>query len=256
MGLDLNYKVFGEGQPVIILHGLFGTLDNWQTLARQLAEEYMVFIIDQRNHGRSPHVDTIDYPSMAADLHAFMEANWLYDAYLVGHSMGGKTAMQFALEYGDMLSKLVVVDIGVSTYEPRHNHIIDAMTELPVATLGSRQEATDFLNARINSPGEVQFLLKNLARQKTGGYAWKMNLPVITANYAKILAGIESPSTFDGQTLFIKGGLSDHIRDNEWDAITSLFPAAQLEIIADANHWVHADKPDETLALLQNFFKS
>ena len=129
--LELNYKTFGQGAPIVILHGLFGTLDNWQTIARQLAETHAVFILDQRNHGRSPHAEPQDYPTLAEDLRHFMESHWMYDgAHIIGHSMGGKTAMQFALLHPDMVKKLVVVDIAPKAYEGTHYEIFEALQTL------------------------------------------------------------------------------------------------------------------------------
>ena len=149
--MELNYKEFGQGDPILILHGLFGTLDNWQTIAKQLATNYSVFIIDQRNHGRSPHMDELDYPLMAEDLYQFMETHWIYKAYIIGHSMGGKTAMQFALNYPDMVEKLVVVDIAPKTYEAGHQTIFEALFSLDLEKIESRKEADEVLQKKIDA---------------------------------------------------------------------------------------------------------
>ncbi len=138
--MDLNYKTFGSGEPVIILHGLFGMLDNWKTMAKRLAEHYTVYIVDQRNHGRSPHTDEINYPLMAEDLRLFMENNWLYHAHLIGHSMGGKTVMQFALDNPDMTDRLVVIDIAPKAYTSNHDAIFDALLSVDISSLGSRKK--------------------------------------------------------------------------------------------------------------------
>jgi pimeloyl-ACP methyl ester carboxylesterase len=251
--MELNFKEFGQGDPVIILHGLFGTLDNWQTIAKRMAENYTVYIVDQRNHGRSPHAEPFDYPTMAADLKEFMEANWIFNAHIIGHSMGGKTVMQFALENPDMVNKLVVADIAPVQYEPRHNHIFQALFDLDLANLNSRGEADNSLKNKITDWGERQFLLKNLTRKKEGGYRFKMNLPVIYKHYRDILAAIENLDNFDGSTLFIKGGLSQHIQEVHYEAIDSLFPNAAIKIIDNAGHWVHADAPDEFLNIVLDF---
>jgi pimeloyl-ACP methyl ester carboxylesterase len=260
--MQLNYKSFGQGDPVIILHGLFGTLDNWQTIARQLAEHYSVFILDQRNHGRSPHADVHDYPSMAEDLRAFMESQWMYNAHIIGHSMGGKTAMQFALEHPDMVKKLVVVDIAPKGYPERHNHIFDALFSLDLKNLESRQQAEAFLTERIPEASERLFLMKNLSRVSPqppeGGnsFEFKMNLPVIYKHYGDILAPIESDSTFDKPTLFIRGAQSKHILLPEDEPlIKSLFPDAAFATVENAGHWVHADQPAILTDLLLNFFR-
>ncbi|MEZ5041098.1 MAG: alpha/beta fold hydrolase [Saprospiraceae bacterium] len=252
--MQLNFKTFGEGHPLIILHGLFGTLDNWQTLAKQLSDSFMVYIIDQRNHGRSPHVDQIDYPSMANDLREFMEANWIYEAHLLGHSMGGKTAMQFAVDFPEMVNKLVVVDIAPKTYEAGHDAIFQALMSIDLSAIDNRTAAEEAFLQLITDKGITQFLLKNLSRNKeTGGYQWKMNLPVIYRDYPKIIAGLTSHDTFAGDTLFIRGGNSDYILDSDESEIKKYFPTAEIKTVAGAGHWVHAEAPGELLAMLRMF---
>ncbi len=253
--MTLNYKSFGEGYPIIILHGLFGTLDNWQTIAKKLAQKYSVYIIDQRNHGRSPHDDMFDYEVMADDLQAFMESHWMHEAHIIGHSMGGKTAMRFALNYPDLVNQLVVVDIAPKAYEGGHQTIFEALLSLDLTTISSRKEADELLKQKIEAFGVRQFLLKNLSRQKEGGFKWKMNLPIIYQNYAHILAAIASEDTFDNSTLFIKGGTSDYVKKEDMIQIKSLFPLAQLETVDKAGHWVHATAPDALLELVFNFLK-
>jgi pimeloyl-ACP methyl ester carboxylesterase len=252
--MELNYKTFGRGEPVVILHGLFGTLDNWQTIARQLAGNFSVYIIDQRNHGRSPHADVHDYPSMAEDLRHFMENHWMYRAHLIGHSMGGKTAMQFALEYPDMVNKLVVVDIAPRSYPEWHNHIFDALFSLKPEQFEDRKQAEEVLAKHIDDEGVRLFLLKNLSRKKSGGYELKMNLPVIRRHYADLLAGIDSEGhVFEKPTLFIRGARSQHILPGDEPLIRELFPNAIIKTVEDAGHWVHADQPEEMLKLLRDF---
>lgn len=252
--LELNYKQFGQGQPVIILHGLFGTLDNWQTFAKKLAENYMVFIVDQRNHGRSPHDDAFDYQTLAEDLREFMEAQWMYEATIIGHSMGGKTAMQFALNYPDMVEKLVVVDIGPQQYTGGHQNIFDALLAVDLPTLQNRKAAEAQLATRIDSQAVRQFLLKNLTINKESGqYEWKMNLPVIYKNYQDILTAITSDDTYNGDTLFIKGGKSDYLSPSDMTNIQTLFPNAALNIIPEAGHWIHAETPQEFGMMVREF---
>lgn len=251
--MELNYKSFGAGYPIIILHGLFGTLDNWQTIAKKLATDYSVYIIDQRNHGRSPHDDTFNYTAMADDLQAFMESQWIYEAHIIGHSMGGKTAMQFALNYPDMVNQLVVVDIAPKAYEGGHQAIFEALFSLDLSIIRNRKQADTALLAQIPDLGVRQFLLKNLTNDKKGGYKWKMNLPIIYQNYNQILAAIESEDTFDNQTLFIRGGQSNYIEDTDMAQIKSLFSAAELATVAGAGHWVHAAAPTQLLKLVTGF---
>ncbi|TAK43495.1 MAG: alpha/beta fold hydrolase [Saprospiraceae bacterium] len=250
--MELNYKEFGQGEPIIILHGLFGTLDNWQTIAKQLADEYSVFIIDQRNHGRSPHVDVHDYCHMVEDLREFMESHWIYNAHLIGHSMGGKTAMQFALEHPAMVNKLVVVDIAPKAYSSAHSDIFEALMSLHPEKIKDRNEANELLSQKIDSEPVRQFLLKNLSRRKNGGYELKMNLPVLYEHYDDILAAVEG-EPFLKPTLFIRGGRSHHIEAGDGILIHQLFPDATIETIENAGHWVHAEQPAELLRLVREF---
>lgn len=254
--MQLNYKTFGQGPPLIILHGLFGTLDNWQTLAKRWAATYTVFLIDQRNHGRSPHVDEHSYLAMAEDLNAFMDDNWIHKAHILGHSMGGKTAMQFAVLYPEMVDKLVVIDIAPKTYLGGHEQIIEALNDLDVHRLESRKAADAQLAASIPVFGIRQFLLKNLTREKTGGYRWKMNLPVLVRTYQAILQKIEAAELFEGATLFVKGANSPYIKKEDMPMIQEYFSHAQLESIAEAGHWVHAEQPDKLFEIVSDFLIS
>ena len=251
--MELNHKTFGQGPPLLILHGLFGTLDNWQTLGKRWAEHYTVVLIDQRNHGRSPHLDAHSYPLMAEDLKAFMEANWMYEATLLGHSMGGKTVMQLAMHYPEMVEKLVVVDIGPKPYVGGHESIIQALNALPLDQINDRKEADAFLAERIADFGVRQFLLKNLTREKSGGYRWKMNLPVLTRDYPAILQNIDTEDTYDGPSLFVRGEKSNYIQDDDMETIQASFPAASLVTIPDAGHWVHAEQPQALFDTVSTF---
>ena len=248
----LNYKSFGQGDPVVILHGLLGSLDNWQTIARQLAEDYTVFIVDQRNHGKSFHSDTMNYKAMAEDLANFLDEQGVHRVSLVGHSMGGKTAMKFAGSYPNILDKLVVVDIGPKAYPPGHDNILDALQALPVGRIESRTEADDLLAEHISDQGVRMFLLKNLARDGDG-YKWKMNLPAIVNHYDEITEAVYPSQPHEGPSLFIKGEKSDYIQDEDWTKIQEHFPAATLKSIDNAGHWVHADQPEAMLEALRDF---
>ncbi len=252
--MELNFKEFGQGDPVIILHGLFGTLDNWQTIAKQLANNYTVYIVDQRNHGRSPHDDDFSYSVMAEDLQQFMESKWIYEAHIIGHSMGGKTAMEFALNYPDMVDKLVIVDIAPKAYEGGHQAIFDALFSVDLSTLTNRKEADELLAKTIDDYGVRQFLLKNLTRTKEGSYQWKMNLPVIYKHYQNILASLSTEETFEKETLFIKGEKSKYIQEADKVTIERYFPKATIRIVEGSGHWVHAEKPKELLHLVQDYF--
>lgn len=249
--LDLNYKTFGQGFPVIILHGLFGTLDNWQTIACQLADHFTVYIIDQRNHGHSPHTDDINFALLAEDLRHFMESHWIYKAHLIGHSMGGKTAMQFALEHSDMVDKLIVVDIAPKAYPGGHEEIFSALTSLDLQAIDSRQQAEVLLKRRIPEQGTLQFLLKNLSRDTDGRFEWKMNLKALYRHYPDILAAVNGAHPFEGTTLFIRGERSPYILDEDMEEIHGLFTQATLITVPNAGHWVHAEQPEALLGILR-----
>jgi len=253
--MDLNYKTFGAGDPLVILHGLFGTLDNWQTLGRQFAEHYMVFLLDQRNHGRSPHTDDMNYPAMADDLHNFMESHWMYRAHIMGHSMGGKTAMELALHYPDMVDKLIVVDIAPKAYAGDHLPIFEALLSVDLDQIDSRADAEEQLKLHIANYAIRQFLLKNLTRTKEGQYRWKMNLPVLYQHYQEVLGATSGNDPFEGPTLFIRGANSSYILDEDFPLIRQLFPNARIKTIPGAGHWVHADQPEMLYQIVSDFLE-
>ncbi len=251
--MDLNHKILGEGEPIIILHGLFGMLDNWQTVAKELAKDYMVILIDLRNHGKSPHSELWNVQLMAEDVVNFMESNWIYNANIIGHSMGGKVAMEVALTNPSLVEKLVVVDIGPRAYLPGHELIFKGLQSVPISKIGSRNEAEEALAEAINDKGVRQFLLKNISRLKDGGYRWKMNLPVIINNYESILEESRIDEVYDGPSLFIGGQLSNYIRVEDEVLIKEVFPSAEIIMIPDAGHWVHADQKDELVKVIREF---
>lgn len=248
-------REFGAGSPVMILHGLFGFSDNWQTIAKGLADTHLVVTPDLRNHGRSPHVNTHSYPEMAEDLRVFMEEKWMFHAAVVGHSMGGKVAMQLALTHPDMVEKLVVVDMEPSQADDNHSDIIDALLGLDLSKMTERSEAEVYLSERISDFGTRQFLLKNITREDNGKFTWKMNLPVLWKHYQDILAAVTG-APFEKPTLFVRGSRSNYVKDSEWEKAKLLFPNAQLVTIEGAGHWVHADKPKELLEVLRAFLKN
>ena len=252
--INLNYKEFGHGDPLIILHGLFGTLDNWQTMARRLSEFFTVFIVDQRNHGKSPHTEEHGYPCLAEDLHDFMASKWIYKAHLLGHSMGGKTVMRFATEYPEMIDKLIVADIAPKSYPDTHSDIFKALMSIDLTTVSSRQEVDDQLGQSIKSFAVRQFLLKNVHRNKhSHRYEWKMNLPVLYKYYSRILQFDLGPEIFEGETLFIRGAQSPYIQDEDMLEILEHFTQARLETIDKAGHWLHADQPEAFFTLAKEF---
>lgn len=241
--ITLNYKVLGEGQPVVVLHGLFGMLDNLQLFAKGLADkEYMVYLVDQRDHGRSPHTDEFSYPVLANDLLHFTESQWLHQTMLIGHSMGGKTTLQFLVDHPGIVTKAVVIDIGIKTYIGGHENIISALESIPLDKITSREEVQNLLMDKIRDLGTVLFLMKNLSRDKdTLTFEWKMNLPLLKKNYHHILSGIHIDGTIDTDILFVRGEKSNYIEDGDLPMIKQKCPNASFVTIPDAGHWVHAD---------------
>ena len=229
---------------MVVLHGLFGSSDNWLTQAKLFANHYKVFTVDLRNHGQSPHSDEFDYLAMVKDLEEFVDSNGLQSPIIIGHSMGGKAAMNFALAHPDKLSKLIVVDIAPKEYNLEHYTIAEGLKAIPVDKITSRNEADETLSQHVPEPDVRQFLLKNLQRKTSGGFSWKINLPVITDKLSNIGVDLQFPGSFEKPTLFIRGSRSKYIADNDWQRITEIFPKAELETM-DTGHWVQAEKPQE-----------
>lgn len=256
---NLNFKRLGEGeQHIIILHGLFGMLDNWLSIAKQMSADntnVSIWLIDQRNHGKSFHADEFNYYLLANDVADFMDDNKIESAIVVGHSMGGKVAMQLACENSELVKQLIVVDIAPKSYESGHVEIFEAIFNLPLATIKKRSEAEELLLKSLESDMLVAFLLKNLKRSKTGGFEWKANFQSLYDSYDDILINSLSPyDEYGGECLFIKGGASSrYIELDDYEMLLDKFPNAKIEIIEDAGHWVHAEKPEELLKLFKQF---
>lgn len=254
--MRLNHKIYGAGSPVVILHGLFGMMDNWQTMGRMFADAgYMAVLPDLRDHGRSPHTEEFNYHVLADDIRHFLEDNWIYRSVVIGHSMGGKVAMQFASEYEDMVSRLVVIDIAPKRYPPGHHDVIEALLSVDIASLAGRVEAQNILEEKLHDPGTVQFLLKNLSRNKEGGYAWKMNLQLLIKSYANILDEVKPEHVVEVPSLFVRGSNSDYVSDSDFQDILTMFPHATFDTIEGAGHWVHADKPNELFEKIIHFIR-
>lgn len=253
--MKLFFRKFGSGDPVIILHGLFGISDNWFTHAKRLAEKFEVWVPDLRNHGQSPHSNTFNYYAMVGDLNEFMTDHNLDKAMLIGHSMGGKAAMNFALEHPFMVSKLVIIDISPRAYPVRsiHTDIISAMESVNFDETDYRQDVEEQLKQHIENERIRWFILKNLYRVNRGRLAWRINLKDITANMEAITDGLVYEGVYPGPTLFIRGSESDYITDEDEGLILKFFPNAFIETIEGASHWVHADAPDELCKLLSSF---
>ena len=249
----LNYKVIGKGSPLIILHGLFGMLDNWKSFANELEDEFEIFLVDQRNHGRSFHSEDMDYELMARDLRDFMEEAGLEKANIMGHSMGGKTAMAFAGLFPEKVMNLIVIDIAPKEYEPGHETIFKALRSLPVENIQQRRDAREHLNKYIDEEGVRLFLLKNLKRKDDGDYEWRMNLESIYENYAHILSALPKDLKYEGPALFVSGAKSSYIKEEDEALIRQHFPHANIEVIEKAGHWVHVDQKDALLDRVRSF---
>ena len=240
-------------QTLVILHGLFGSSDNWLTQARFLSNNnYKVYTVDQANHGQSYHSASFDYATMVNDLKEFIDDQKLGQPVILGHSMGGKTAMNFALAHPDSLSKLIVVDIAPRYYDLEHYTILKGLNAIAIDTITSRNEADETLAAYVPESDVRQFLLKNLQRKAEGGFSWKINLPLITEQLANIGVDLQYPGKFDKPTLFIRGRRSSYVRDTDLDRIKEVFPQASLETM-ETGHWVQAEKPQEFVDLVMNW---
>lgn len=240
----LNHKVIGQGEPLIILHGLFGMLDNWMTLAKRFGEFYEVHLLDQRNHGHSFHHPIHDYPSMASDLVQYLETKKLKSINLLGHSMGGKTAMLTACLHPELIDKLIVVDIAPKYYAPHHQEIIKGLYAVKSANIRSRKEADQILSKHFDNTGIRMFLLKNLYWKTKENLDFRFNLDGIVSQISEIGSALNEDMLFEKPTLFIDGEKSDYILESDIDKIESHFPDYEIEPIANAGHWVHAENPD------------
>lgn len=255
--MKLYYREFGSGQPVIILHGLFGQSDNWVTVARRIADQFHVFIPDQRNHGQSPHASIHSFPAMADDLSAFIEEHGILNPIIIGHSMGGKTAMTYALENAGAVKKLVVIDISPRRYPERkiHTQVISQMMNIDLRTVTTRTEVEKILDSQISDSRVRMFIMKNLYYKLHGQLAWRLNLEAINQSMDLLFDGISSDNRYMGPALFVRGGKSDYITDSDIPLIKNLFPSAIIKTISGASHWVHADAPEELCYLLSSFLE-
>lgn len=249
----LNFKKVGAGDPLIILHGLFGSLDNWTSISKVLGEHYEVFLVDARNHGKSPHSDVFNYDAMADDLYAFLLHHNITDPIIIGHSMGGKTAMQFAMNYPTHLSKLIVVDIAPKAYPIHHQKIIEGLSALDFNAIKTRKEADQQLSTHISDLSTRQFLLKNLYWIEKDRLAWKFNLPIISSQIANVGEELQNKIAFAKPTLFIGAERSNYILENDHPLIHEVFENATIETVLDCGHWVHAEKPKELIELVLKF---
>ncbi|WP_299255946.1 alpha/beta fold hydrolase [uncultured Aquimarina sp.] len=255
--MRLHANVFGEGRPFLILHGFLGMGDNWKTLAKKISEYgYQIHLIDQRNHGRSPHNDQFSYKLLASDLLEYCNSNNLKDIILLGHSMGGKTAMFFAVNHPELLEKLIIADIGPKYYPLHHQDILDGLSSLDFDVLKTRGEVDKALSVYVQDTGVRMFLMKNLFWKEKSELGLRMNLDGLIQNSSEI--GVEFPedSVYKGETLFLKGAKSNYILNEDEVRIKKQFSQSRINEISNAGHWLHAENPAEFLASVLEFIKN
>jgi pimeloyl-ACP methyl ester carboxylesterase len=240
----LYSKIEGSGKPLLILHGFLGMSDNWKTLGVQFASTgFQVHLLDLRNHGRSFHSEEFSYALMVQDVVAYCQAQNLNTISIIGHSMGGKVAMLLATTHPDLVEKLIVADIGPKYYAPHHQAILAGLNAVDFTQKPSRTDVETILTAYIPDFGTRQFLMKSLYWQEPGQLGFRFNLAVFNANSRAIGVALPEGVVFNKPTLFIRGGNSDYILDSDFQAIKQHFPAALLETIPNAGHWLHAENP-------------
>ena len=249
----LHSKIIGSGQPLLILHGFLGMSDNWKTLGNKYAENFEVHLIDQRNHGRSFHSPNFSYTLLVDDLKNYIEFHNLEDCIILGHSMGGKTAMQFALTHPQLLTKLIVADIAPKTYPAHHQYILKALSEVDFSTQNTRKDIENVLSTYIKESGIVQFLMKNIYRKDKQQLAYRFNLPVLREKYNEVITSFTTQKTFTKPTLFLKGSKSNYITTEDSILINNYFTNASVQEISNAGHWLHAENSQEFYSKTMKF---
>ncbi|MEX0315140.1 MAG: alpha/beta fold hydrolase [Allomuricauda sp.] len=253
----LHSKILGEGKPLVILHGFLGMSDNWKTLGNQYAQYgYQVHLVDQRNHGKSFHSSDFDYEFMSSDIVQYMDYHQIESANLIGHSMGGKTAMQLAVSSSNRVSKLLVADIAPKYYPPHHQSIVDALEKLNFDTISNRKEADETLSHYLAEFGIRQFLLKNLYWVEPGKLGFRFNFDVLKDKMDEIGENINSNEKYEGPTLFLRGDRSEYILPNDFPEIKKHFPNSEIDTVSNAGHWLHAENPTEFFKKSLRFLNS
>ncbi|AFU68536.1 acyl-CoA esterase, alpha/beta hydrolase family [Psychroflexus torquis ATCC 700755] len=255
--MKLHSKIKGKGKPLIILHGFLGMGDNWKTLANAYDKEgFEVHLVDQRNHGRSPHDTAFSYELMAEDLKEYLEDKYLEKVSIIGHSMGGKVAMRFATLHPESLNKLIIVDIAPKYYPQHHQQILEGLTQVSKAKLTSRSDADELLAKYISLKAVRQFLLKNLYWKTQDELNLRINLQALKDNIEEVGKGLPQNSKYAGETLFLKGGNSDYIQEEDEKDTASHFENFEMKVIKNSGHWVHAEKREDFLQASLEFLKT
>ena len=252
--MKLHYQQIGEGQPLLIIHGLFGSSDNWRSMARYFSKFFQVISVDLRNHGQSPHSGQQDFVAMAEDIHELSEALNLQKFHVLGHSLGGKVAMQYAELYPDSLDKLVIVDISPRQYFSEHTPLMNAMMALDLTGFTSRNEVDDALSTAVPDKTVRQFLLMNL-QSGDEGFFWRINLPALKSNYQQMMAPVCQHSELTMPSLFVYGELSDYVTAEDKLQIKRCFKQPTFISIDKAGHWVHAEKPQHFKQVVEDFLR-
>jgi len=265
--MNLFFRKYGNGPALVILHGLYGSSDNWVTIAKNLSDSFTVYLPDQRNHGQSPHNEIHDYDSMRDDLFELVNDLKLKKIFLAGHSMGGKTAISFALKWPERLNGLLIADISPFTYESdghsaysQHSGILNAILSLDLQKVTTRNEVEGLLKGKISSEKERGLILKNLQRTENNNFSWKINAKSLLANLEKIMKGIRRQTDYNQQitgfpVIFLRGGDSDYIPEKDFKDILHVFPAAEIIEVPGAGHWIQVDKPDEVVRYLKKLIE-
>jgi len=251
--MNLFFRKYGSGDALVILHGLFGSSMNWNSIGKKLSENYSVYLLDQRNHGKSFHSDDFNYEILSNDLNEFMIENQIEQAHLLGHSMGGKASLQFAFDYPEKVKSLAIVDIGLKKFRFQDSELLQAMIELDLNIVKSRKEIDEQLKDKIPEFALRQFIMQNIHRSKEGSFDWRMNLSVLANNIKEVGAEIDAKGVFAQPTLFIRGSKSDYILDEDMIELKKYFENVSFETIKDAGHWVHFDNPNDFLSLVEEF---
>ena len=251
----LYSNILGTGTPLFILHGYFGMSDNWKSIANHLSKNYEVHLIDQRNHGRSFHSDDFNYDLMSKDLKRYMQYHQIDKAILLGHSMGGKTAMQFATDHPEKTTALIVADIAPKYYPPHHQQILDGLQAVDFSVISLRSEVEKVLTPFIAEKGIRQFLMKNIFRKPPENkLAFRFNLKTLIEKNNEIGSALEGEKKYNGRVLFLRGTTSNYIKPSDEKIIKKYFPTAEIKAIENAGHWLHAENPTDFLTAVNTFF--
>ncbi len=249
----LFYQIIGSGRPLLIVHGLFGSSDNWRAVGRALSDKRQIISVDLRNHGRSFHHQHQDYPQMAEDILQLVDSLGINQIDLLGHSIGGKVVMQFAKQYAHRLRQMVVVDIAPRHYPDTHSWIFKSLFSLNLDQYQQRSQLDAALASDIKDAAVRQFLLMNVEKNDEGSFRWRINLPALFDNYAALLSSVEPRQALDVKSCFIAGGRSDHISAVDRQSIRQCFPDSEFAVIDEAGHWVHAEAPKAFCQIVEQF---